>query len=125
MGWEVGFDKKQNRWVGYGVPCICEHPGCTKEIDRGLSYVCGGEPFGGDVGCGQYFCEDHLYIAHKKGDSILCQRCVEGKKPFPRKFEIRSWVEWILNDSSWEQWREENPTEVTRYKMMIETGCVS
>ncbi len=44
MGWSLGHD---NRWgkfgrdIGYGVPAICDHPGCNAEIDRGLSYVCG------------------------------------------------------------------------------------
>ena len=60
MGWSIGFDQKWNRDIGYGVPCVCDHPGCDKEIDRGLSYVCcGDQPEGGEHGCGLYFCPDH------------------------------------------------------------------
>lgn len=48
--------------AGYGVSAICEHPGCDAEIDRGMSYACGGEP--GEQGgwsCEGYFCPKHLY----------------------------------------------------------------
>ena len=44
MGWAVGFDNNWNRDIGYGVPAICDFPGCGEEIDRGLGYVCGGGP---------------------------------------------------------------------------------
>ncbi len=44
MSWAVGFDETWQRDIGYGVPAYCDHPGCMAEIDRGLSYVCGGEP---------------------------------------------------------------------------------
>jgi hypothetical protein len=54
MGWAVGYDENWKRYIGYGVPAYCDHPKCNKEIDRGLSYVCGGEPYGGNDGCGLY-----------------------------------------------------------------------
>lgn len=60
MSWAIGFDEKWQRDIGYGVPAYCDHPGCKAEIDRGLPYVCGGEPYGGSNGCGLYFCEKHL-----------------------------------------------------------------
>lgn len=60
MGWSIGYDSKWKRDIGYGVPASCDYPGCDAEIDRGLSYVCGGEPYGGEVGCGLYFCAAHL-----------------------------------------------------------------
>jgi len=50
MGWSIGFDSSWNRDIGYGVPAYCDHPKCSKKIDRGLSYVCGGEPYGGGGG---------------------------------------------------------------------------
>ena len=56
MSWSIGFDSNWNRDIGYGVPAYCDNPKCNKEIDRGLSYVCGGEAFGGEKGCGLYFC---------------------------------------------------------------------
>ncbi len=53
MGWSIGSDG--DRDIGYGVPAECDHPDCTAEIDRGLSYVCGGDPYGGEYGCGLFF----------------------------------------------------------------------
>lgn len=63
MGWEIGYDDRWKRDIGYGVPAVCDHPGCNTEIDRGLSYVCGGEPYGGEMGCGLFFCYEHLFYA--------------------------------------------------------------
>ena len=107
MGWSIGHDNNWNRDIGYGVPAYCDHPGCGAEIDRGLSYVCGGEPYGGEHGCGLYFCGKHLYP--KK-----CQCCTEDKEPFPPKPDHPKWIHWKLTDSSWQQWRDENPEEVAR-----------
>lgn len=59
MSWAIGYDDHWHRDVGYGVPATCDHPGCQKLIDRGLAYVCGGQPYGGDDGCDLFFCEDH------------------------------------------------------------------
>lgn len=47
--------------AGYGVEDTCWEPGCTAEIDRGLSYLCGQHPGGDEYGCGGYFCSEHLY----------------------------------------------------------------
>jgi hypothetical protein len=44
MGWSIGYDENWKRDIGYGVPAVCDHPKCNKIINRGLSYVCGGEP---------------------------------------------------------------------------------
>ena len=35
-------------------------PVVHEQIDRGLGFVCGGQPFGGEYGCGLYFCGEHL-----------------------------------------------------------------
>lgn len=59
MSWAVGYDAKWHRDIGYGVPATCDYPGCAAEIDRGLGYVCAGEPYGGEHGCGLYFCDAH------------------------------------------------------------------
>jgi hypothetical protein len=115
MGWSIGFDSNWNRDIGYGVPATCDHPGCNKEIDRGLSYVCGGEPFGGEHGCGLYFCIDHLVFAGEARRSVLlCNRCRYGKKPYIPKPDTQDWINWKLTDESWQQWRDENPEEVAR-----------
>ena len=92
--------------IGYGVPAYCDAPGCTAEIDRGLSYVCGADPYGGDRGCGLYFCPDHLYIAPKCGQ--VCRRCLNHKPAYKRpKPEHPDWLRHKATDSSWATWRAE------------------
>jgi hypothetical protein len=81
MGWSIGWDSNWQRDIGYGVPAYCDHPNCHEHIDRGLSYVCGGEPYGGDEGCGLYFCSQHLFI--ERGHPQRCERCWDGQmEPF-------------------------------------------
>lgn len=120
MGWSVGYDDNWMRDIGYGVPSMCDHPGCTKEIHRGLSYVCGGDAYGGEHGCGLFFCNDHLQYAGKRRDNVqLCSRCYAGKglqfTPTPDRPE---WVRHKLTDPSWTHWRTNNADEVQR---MIES----
>ena len=104
MGWSIGYDEKMGRDIGYGVPAICDHPDCNKEIDRGLAYVCcNQEPYGGDDGCGLYFCEDHRDISGK------CERCQRDEDPFEPKPDTQEWIQHKLNDESWAEWREKNP----------------
>lgn len=42
--------------IGYAWEATCDHPGCEKQIDRGLAYACGGmhgnEALGGDPNAG-------------------------------------------------------------------------
>lgn len=58
---------------GYGVSCKCHKRGCTKRIDRGLSYLC--------YECTWYFCGEHLTFSEKEvecfaGTSVqVCERC--------------------------------------------------
>lgn len=103
MGWEVGFDENWKRDIGYGVPSICDHPGCKEEIDRGLGRVCGGEAYGGDKGCGLFFCGEHL---NAEG---LCERCAAGKEAFEPTPDTIEWITHKLNHESWGEWRKENP----------------
>lgn len=111
MGWSIGYDEDWKRDIGYGVPAVCDHPDCNEEINRGLSYVCGGDAYGGSRGCGLYFCEKHL-IQHFKLPQ-LCERCSPRvKKSFIPKIDHIDWVKHKLIDGSWEQWRKENPEEV-------------
>ena len=115
MGWSIGFDSNWQRDIGYGVPAICDLPKCNKEIDRGLSYVCGTEPYGGEYGCGLYFCSDHFQYRQPRGsDSIiqLCPRCYRYKTPYDPKPDSIEWIKWKLIDPSWEMWRTENRKEV-------------
>lgn len=111
MGWSLGYDTNWERDIGYGVPAFCDHPGCGKEIDRGLAYVCGGEPYGGDKGCGLYFCGMHLFGYQPQ----RCDRC--GNRPRKRKphcatFDHPLWIRHKLTHESWQTWRDANPDKV-------------
>jgi hypothetical protein len=116
MGWSIGWDSQHSRDIGYGVPAICDHPDCNAKIDRGLAYVCGGEPYGGNHGCGLYFCEKHLLyvgIRDEKGDwhsdgPQRCERCVDGKSEFNPKPDDPMWTKFKLADESWAEWRKNN-----------------
>jgi hypothetical protein len=111
MGYAVYWEDEHNRFAGYGVPSVCEHPDCKKKIHRGLGCVCGGEPGGGDDGCGLYFCGHHLSVSQR------CERCAKKKKkkkkkPFAAKPDTLTWVRHMIRDPTWEDWRRENQTEV-------------
>ena len=108
MGWSIGYDEHWKRDVGYGVPAICDHPGCSEKINRGLSYVCGGEPYGGDRGCGLYFCSKHLLLPQ------LCTQCVGPKRPrklFTPTPDTLQWMYHKMTDPSWAEWRVEQGIE--------------
>jgi len=110
MSWAVGYDGEWERDIGYGVPAYCDHPGCMKEIDRGLAYVCGEEPYGGADGCGLYFCSEHLYFSDKHEHQV-CFQCMNGEEPFDPTPEHPLWVKHKLTDPSWLPWRETHPDE--------------
>ena len=114
MGWSIGYDSNHERDIGYGVPAYCDHPGCNAKIDRGLGYVCGGEPYGGDDGCGLFFCGTH-------GGLGQCERCAAGKEPFDPAPDHPEWIAWKLHHESWEQWREENPEEVEALRATLDS----
>lgn len=108
MGWSLGYDSNWNRDIGYGVPAYCDHPSCDAEIDRGLGYVCSNsQPYGGDEGCGLYFCSRHASPASHK-----CWRCCHGEEPFQPKPDHPTWIKHKLTDESWSEWRSENPQKV-------------
>jgi hypothetical protein len=120
MGWSIGYDSYWKRDIGYGVPAICDHPDCNEEIDRGLAYVCGAEPYGGDDGCGLFFCGKHLM-----GFKQVCECCDNAKKrkngiKFTPKPDTKEWINWKLSDDSWHVWRMENPREVALMKSLVE-----
>jgi len=88
MGWSHGIDTNREEGdqdIGYGVEAECDTEGCHAKIDRGLYHVCGSEPYGGDYGCGGFFCPDHLtYCKIPNEDKIvqLCDECarkIKGK----------------------------------------------
>lgn len=120
MGWSIGYDNTWKRDVGYGVPATCDHPGCGAAIDRGLEYVCGGQPYGGEHGCGLHFCGAHQHIAGGRRENVaLCMRCYSGRMPFKPTPDVPRWIEHKLNDESWQRWRDRNPAEVKALKEVV------
>jgi hypothetical protein len=103
MSWAVGYDTTWDRDIGYGVPAVCDEPGCTAAIDRGLGYVCGGEPYGGESGCGLYFCMKH------GGGVDNCGHVFKDDPTYEPSADTAEWLNWKLTDESWAQWRAENP----------------
>lgn len=116
MSWAVGYDINWKRDIGYGVPATCDHPGCSESIDRGLAYVCGGEPYGGEDGCGLYFCGKHLLMGVKGKEHQVCERCAKDKPPFDAKPDVAEWLRHKLRDWSWRLWRDENPAAVKQLR---------
>ncbi len=110
MGWSVGYDTNWKRDIGYGVPSMCDHAGCTEQIDRGLAYVCDGQPYGGSKGCGLYFCAKHMLI----GDPQLCNRCDLGDDPFNATPDLPIWINHKATDPSWAEWRDEQKKQSTK-----------
>lgn len=112
MGWSIGYDSKWNRDIGYGVPAYCDHPNCLREINRGLSYVCcNSQPYGGERGCGLYFCEHHANIDH------ICESCQKRRmKDFLPTPDHPTWIKHKLKDASWKKWREEHPQVVEQMR---------
>jgi len=118
------------RFGGYGVPTVCEHPECNEEIDRGMDYACGGEPYA-EWGCDMYFCGEHrvMIAVNPEGEIIDCEHerdecdcefydvcipCSKSEEQYPYKPEHPDWVKHLLTDKSWEDWRKENPKEVNK-----------
>jgi hypothetical protein len=119
MGWSLGYDSNWGRWIGYGVPAWCDHPKCMEEIDRGLAYVCGNEPYGGEKGCGLYFCPKHQVDFDQR-----CPRCARYKAPYKHpKPEHPQWIEHVTTDESWAEWREENPKAFARLAAGLGEGA--
>lgn len=103
MGWSLGFDSTWQRDIGYGVPAQCDQPGCEESIDRGISFVCGNAPYGGDNGCGLYFCYGH------GGGQDECGHVFKDDPAYQPSADVREWIDWKLTDDSWAEWRAENP----------------
>lgn len=118
MGYSVYEEPDKNRWAGYGVPAECDFPGCSAKIHRGLDYKCDiiyryeDVISNGEVidqievevdGCGLFFCHNHLY-KHDQHENLL------------PKLDTKEWLEFMLSDESWAEWRKENPERVESMK---------
>lgn len=115
------------------MPSYCEYPDCTEEIDRGMSFACGGEPFS-EIGCDRYFCSKHRHYTGFKCDGSedrcdheddcdctfveVCERCAKNEPSFDYKPEHPEWVYHLLHDSSWKIWRKQNPEKVAELKKL-------
>jgi hypothetical protein len=121
MGWSVGFDSRWNRDIGYGVPATCDYPGCGAAINRGLSFACGSDPYGGERGCGLYFCGDCLRFRRTDGDRwvYVCSRCNKNRPPYEPTPDTLEWTAWKLTDESWGPWRDEHAAEVEAMKAVL------
>lgn len=87
---------------------------CTVKIDRGLAYVCGGEAYGGEEGCGLFFCKAHLYFGRSEDAPQLCPKCFRyDHKPYKPKSNVPEWTEFKMTDPSWAEWRKANAPEIT------------
>ncbi len=80
MGWANCGEDDLGRPIGYAHAATCDYPGCEAEIDRGLSYVCGGMHGGDGYGCGRYFCSkhrQHWIPSDAHGDRLIqvCESC--------------------------------------------------
>ena len=115
MGWSIGWDSTWNRDIGYGVPAYCDHPKCSAQINRGLAYVCCDQaPYGGDKGCGLYFCGDHHDY---RGRCPKCRRY--DNRPYRPKPEHPKWIRHVLRDKSWAPWRNAHPEDVARLRQQL------
>ena len=120
MGWSIGYDNRTHRDIGYGVPATCDLPSCSRQIDRGLSYLCG--DIDSEHGCGLFFCEDHFYYRKPCGEDRevrLCPRCYKYRAAYKPKPDCRDWILHKLTHESWGIWRKENEYEVDQLKSAL------
>ena len=138
MGWAVGRDINRQRHIGYGVPAICDHPGCGEEIDRGMGYACGGGQTRTDECCGLFFCSNHMWYLNEVINDVsdaVCERCAENLtnnpdgdewveffEPTPDTLE---WATHVVTDESWEQFRAEEPEWTKRYKEIVDDSTLN
>lgn len=100
MGYSVYWNN--GRWQGYGVPAYCDYPGCKEKIDRGMGYTHNDDKEDNNIFC----CQKHQDISI---DSFE----VDTDREHPE------WLNHILTDHSWKQWREDEPEIVEKYKLML------
>lgn len=132
MSWAVGYDERHKRDIGYGVPAKCDQPGCDADIDRGLGYVCGGDVYGGEHGCGLFFCSDHMIFTDiDPNDKFseeaveLCERCQRGEDNFEPSPDVEQWLRHKLNHESWADWRNEDPQRLVNLVATLSAANVS
>ena len=78
MGY-ASYTLPDGREAGYAIETTCDEPGCDTRINRGLAYLCGHEPADG-LGCGDYFCGEHLYLGAPWPGGQWCRACLETER---------------------------------------------
>jgi len=80
MGWANCGTDSRGRPIGYANRGRCDHPECGREIDRGVSYACGGMHGQNEYDCEGYFCLAHLELTDvPDGPPIfLCTACAKA-----------------------------------------------
>lgn len=78
MSWSHCGTDKEGRLIGYAHEGLCDCFPCLNEIDRGLSYVCGGMHGEDEHSCDKYFCAEHLEWTLDLDDEYknVCQECM-------------------------------------------------
>lgn len=78
MSWSHCGTDKQGRLIGYAHKGLCDCFTCLNEIDRGLSYACGGMHGEDEHSCDKYFCSEHLEWTLDLCDEYknVCQDCM-------------------------------------------------
>jgi hypothetical protein len=79
---------------------------------------CEQQPYGGENGCGLYFCSEHKK-SYNEESGPMCERCAAGQKPFTAKPDHIEWLKWKLRHKSWRDWRVANPDEVAKIKEQL------
>lgn len=77
MGWGNCGTDSEGRPIGYVFKAICDQPGCDANIDRGLSYSCGGMHGEDEISCERYFCSEHLgnFVEVDGRATAICDEC--------------------------------------------------
>lgn len=98
-----GVYQANGRVQGYEIPAYCDYPGCREVIDRGMGY-------------------QHPEDNEGQTPNVFC--CEKHKYEDLNSFEVEEketveWLNHILTDHSWKQWREDKPEIVEKYKLML------
>ena len=101
MGYSVYW--ANGRWQGYGVIAYCDYPKCKEIINRGMGCQHDSDQMEPpSIFC----CKTHKYYGLPEDYE-------------PEEKEHPEWIEHILDHLSWEEWRNENPEIVERYKKYL------
>ena len=91
MGWGNCGEDSQGRPIGYVFEGVCDHEGCSVQINRGLSYACGDMHGAADCYCEKYFCSEHLTYAWSEDgeemlfDKYLCFKCSKDLEEYHKE----------------------------------------